>query len=60
MTYDELFAERLEARKRLKRKIRQEKPRRHTLVRQSLRERLMNAWVERRINERRTAKMEGI
>lgn len=33
----------------LHQKQKPKKPRRHSLVRQSLRERLMNDWVERRI-----------
>lgn len=49
MTYEEVFAARQAERIRLKKKLKQDKPRRHSLVRQSLRERLMNDWVERRI-----------
>ena len=55
MTYEQTFAARMAQKKK---KIRQEKPRRHSLVRQSLRERLMNAWIERRIDERRNATVE--
>ncbi len=54
MTYEEIFETRKLERQRMQKKLRQKKPRRHSLVRQSLRENLMNAWVERRINERRT------
>lgn len=51
MTYEEVFAARQAERIRLKKKLKQDKPRRHSLVRQSLRERLMNDWVERRFLE---------
>ena len=54
MTYEEIFEARKLERQRMQKKLRQKKPRRHSLVRQSLRENLMNAWVKRRINERRT------